>query len=301
MFGGTTSHDFGSVPRGAQLFHRFTVTNIYAVPLEIVSTRASCSCATVTPSVTKLQPREKASIEVTMDARRFTGPKTVSVYITVGPEYTSTATLQVSANSRADVVFNPGQVSLGVVPRGQRPDQTIDVEYAGTLDWHITEVVKSATDPVDASVQELYRRPGQVGYRLRVTLKVDAPPGPLKHEVLLKTNDPASPVVPVLVEANVQASLTIAPSTVTFGSVKLGETLTRRIQIRGNKEFRIQSVAGLGDDLTVDLPSTPAVVHVLTLKYQPRQAGELRRQLTIQTDLSDQASGTVAVEGTAAP
>jgi hypothetical protein len=301
MFGGTTSHDFGSVPRGAQLFHRFTITNIYAVPLEIVSTRASCSCATVTPSVTVLQPRQKASIEVTMDARRFTGPKTVSVYITVGPEYTSTATLQISANSRADVVFNPGQVSLGVVPRGQRPEQTIDVEYAGTLDWRITDVVKSATDPVDAVLQELYRRPGQVGYRLRVTLKADAPAGSLKHEVLLKTNDPASPVVPVLVEANVQASLTIAPGKVAFGNVKLGETITRRIQIRGNKEFRIQSVAGLGDDITVDLPATPATVHVLTLKYQPRQAGELRRQLTIQTDLSDQASGTVAVEGTAVP
>jgi hypothetical protein len=301
MFGGTTSHDFGSVPRGAQLFHRFTITNIYAVPLEIVSTRASCGCATVTPSANVLQPRDKASIDVTMDARRFTGPKTVSIYITVGPEYTSTATLQISANSRADVVFNPGQVSLGVVPRGQRPEQTIDVEYAGKLDWRVTEAVKSPTDPVETAVQELYRRPGQVGYRLRVTLKADAPPGPLKHEVLLKTNDPASPVVPVLVEANVQASLTIAPGTVVFGSVKVGETVTRRLQIRGNKEFRIQSVAGLGDDVTVDLPATPAPVQVITLKYQPRQAGELRRQLTIQTDLTDQASGTVAVEGSAVP
>jgi hypothetical protein len=301
MFGGTTSHDFGSVPRGAQLFHRFTMTNIYAVPLEIVSARTSCGCATVTPSVKVLQPREKATIDVTMDAHRFTGPKTISVYVTVGPEYTSTATLQVSANSRADVVFNPGQVSFGVVPRGQRPVQSIDVEYAGKLDWRVTEVVKNTSDPVDAALEELYRRPGEVGYRIRVTLKADAPAGSLKHEVLLKTNDPASPVVPILVEANVQASLTIAPSTVAFGTVRLGETVTRRIQIRGNKEFRIQSIAGLGDDITVELPATAASVQVITLKYQPRQAGELRRQLTIQTDLSDQASGTVAVEGTAEP
>ena len=54
-----------------------------------------------------------------MDARRFTGPKTVTIHVTVGPEYTSTATLQVSANSRSDVVFNPGEVNFGVVPHGR--------------------------------------------------------------------------------------------------------------------------------------------------------------------------------------
>jgi hypothetical protein len=301
MFGGTTTHDFGSVPHGAQLFYRFKMTNLYAVPLDIVSTRTSCGCVTVTPSVKTLPPRGTASVDVTMDARRFTGPKSVSVYVTVGPEYTSTATLQVTANSRADVVFNPGQVSFGVVPRGQQPVQTIDVEYAGKLDYRVTEVVKGTTDPVDAALEELYRRPGQVGYRVKVTLKADAPPGPLKYELLLKTNDPASPVVPVLVEANVQAVLTVAPGKVDFGSIKVGETVTRRIQVRGNKEFRIQSIAGLGDDITADLPATPAAVQVITLKYQPREAGDLHRDLAIQTDLSEQASGTVAVEGTAAP
>ena len=48
MFKGETTHDFGSVPRGAQLFHRFKITNIYAVRLEIVQVRTSCGCVTVT-------------------------------------------------------------------------------------------------------------------------------------------------------------------------------------------------------------------------------------------------------------
>src|SRR5262249_1560000 len=116
MFKAGTTHDFGNVARGAQLFHRFQVTNIYAVPLDLMSTRASCGCVTITPSARTLKPRETGTIDVLMDARRFTGPKTVSIYVTVGPEYVSTATLQVSPNSRAHVVFNPGQPNFGGVP-----------------------------------------------------------------------------------------------------------------------------------------------------------------------------------------
>src|SRR6516164_90238 len=98
LFKGETTHNFGNVPRGAVLHYRFPMTNIYAVPLEIIGSRVSCGCVSIMPSVNKLGPKETAYIDVTMDARRFTGQKTVSIFITVGPEYTSTATLQVSAN-----------------------------------------------------------------------------------------------------------------------------------------------------------------------------------------------------------
>src|SRR5262249_22035411 len=137
MFKGANAHDFGSVPRGSQLYHRFSMTNIWAVPLELTSVRVSCGCVTATPSTKVLQPRESGFLDVTMDAHRFTGPKTVTIYITVGPQYTSTATVRISANSRADVVFNPGQINFGVVQRGQGAAQVIDVEYAGVLDWKV--------------------------------------------------------------------------------------------------------------------------------------------------------------------
>jgi hypothetical protein len=35
------TYDFGTVARGTQLHHAFPVTNIYAVPIEIVSVRRS--------------------------------------------------------------------------------------------------------------------------------------------------------------------------------------------------------------------------------------------------------------------
>jgi hypothetical protein len=303
-----TTHDFGSVPRGALLHHRFTITNIYAVPLQVISTRTSCGCLTVSPPSGPIQPRESAAIDITVDTRRFTGPKTISVYITVGPQFVSTAVLQVSANSRADVVFNPGEVSFGVTQRGQTPTQVIDVEYAGGLfqSWKIKDVSLNGA-PVDVTVKELYRRDpppgttaGQVGYRLEVKLKADAPAGTLKQDIFLQTTDPASPLVPVLVEATIQAPLSVVPSVVSLGSCKVGKEELRRVVVRGTKPFRILSIEGLGDGIDAEVPKTAAPVHIVTLKCQPAKPGEVRRQVLFKTDL-EETPATVTVEGTAEP
>jgi hypothetical protein len=300
---GGTSHNFGNVPCGAVLHYRFAMTNIYAVPLQITGTRVSCGCVTVTPSTQILQPRETAHIDVHMDARRFTGPKTVNIFITVGPEYTSTATLQVSANSRADVVFNPGQVSFGAVPAGQTATQSIDVEYAGVLDWRITGITPHSF-PLDVQYRELYRRPGQVGYRLQVTLTGKAPPGSFKHELYLQTNDPASTLVPVLVEGTVQASLTVLPAAVPLRNAKVGQEAIHKVLLSSNatREFRIVAVEGTGNGLTVDFPTAAdRGQKIITIKWRPTQPGSFRQELLIRTDLDGGATAKVLVEGNALP
>ena len=48
-------HDFGSVPRGTLLHHRFNLKNIYAVPLD-VSVSVGCHCVSVTPQTQTLLP-----------------------------------------------------------------------------------------------------------------------------------------------------------------------------------------------------------------------------------------------------
>ena len=301
MFKGHTAHDFGSVPRGAQLSHQFTITNIYAVRMEITGVKSGCGCVTATPAKRVLEPRESTTIDVRMDARRFAGPKTVGVRVSVGPEYISSCELRVSANSRADVVFNPGEVTFGTVTRGQTPSQTIDVEYAGVLKWEVTEVLAKDT-PYTVSVREMYRRPGQVGYQLKVTLKPDAPLGALKHELFLKTNDPASPLVPVLVEATVGSELTVSPSTLNLGAFKPDSPLTRRVIVKGSKPFRVLSVEGTGDGIELGAaPSAEAsAVQTVTFKCQPTRPGEFRRVLKIKTTLQDDPV-PLTIEGTALP
>ncbi len=135
-------------------------------------------------------------------------------------------------------------------------------------------------------LSELYRRPGQVGYRVKVTLKADAPVGAIKGDIFLRTNDPASPLLPVLMEATVQSNITVAPANVSLGTVKIGESLTRRVVVRGNKPFRVLQVEGLRDGITLDpAPSSmAATVQVVTFKCQFTKAGDFKQEVKIKTD-----------------
>lgn len=303
MFAPALTHDFGSIPHGAQLYHRFKVTNIYAVRLEIMTLRTSCGCVSASTSTRVLDPHESGFVDVTMDARRFTGAKQVSVFVTVGPEYTSTATLVVSANSRPDVVLNPGEANFGITPRGQTPGSSVDVEYAGSLDWRVSEVA-GAPAPLEVKLSESYRRPGQVGYQVKLTLKTDhaeAPTGPFRWELLLKTNDPTSPTMPLVVVGTIQAALSVQPNPVNLGTVKVGDQASKKVVVRGTKPFKVLAIEGAGEDLTAELPTHAAAVHIVTVKFKAAAAGDVRRQLTVKTDLGTGAAAPIAVEGKVLP
>ena len=300
MFPDGTDHDFGVVPHGAQLFHRFTIKNIYAVRMEITSITPGCGCVTYTASKRVLESNETATLDINMDARRFTGPKAVIVRVTVGPNFTSSADVKVSAVSRADVVFNPGDVEFGAVDRGQATSQTVDAEYAGPLDWRVSELVVGKEQPFTAALTESYRKPGKVGYQIQVTLKADAPPGPFRETIYLKTNDPTSPTLPMLVTGEVQAQLSVNPAKVSLGSLHVGETVVKRVVLRGGKAFRVLGVDGTGDGVALDSePGAAATVQTLTFKCQLGAAGDFKRELKIKTDIQDDPV-TVTVEGSAA-
>jgi hypothetical protein len=290
------SKDFGTVARGTQLYHRFKLKNIYKVPLDISAT-VGCTCLSVNPPTQTLQSRQEGFLDVFMDASKFKGQRTSKINITVGPKFISSTTLQLSAYSRADIVLNPGQLTFGVAIRGSATSaQTIDIEYAGMLDWRITELAPSDS-PLDVNFRELYRRPGQVGYRVTAAIKPDAQPGSFKHELFFRTNDPASPLVPVLAEGIVQGGLSAVPDQVDMGRLKVGESITKLVLVRGPKEFRITNVVGIGNGITAEIRATPSKMQVVKVKYQPTVVGDLHRELKIQTDLAQENPVVVTLQG----
>src|SRR6516164_4324359 len=90
LFAGDLVHDFGVVPKGAQLKYSFKLTNIYKVPLEITQVQPTCGCITFNYSPKVLQPNESGTLNINMDSTRFNGPKTVKIRLSVGPEWIST-------------------------------------------------------------------------------------------------------------------------------------------------------------------------------------------------------------------
>lgn len=282
MFG-EMNHDFGSVPRGSQLLHRFVWRNTTDKPMELVEYQRSCGCTTVSITPKVVEPGQTGQIEMLMDTKPFAGEKTVNLSLVFGPTKLVSAQFQVKAFSRGDIVYNPGQFSFGVINEGATPTANVDIEYAGTLDFKITGVAEQPPG-VDVKITENYRRAGGVGYQITTTLNSDLPSGDYKQTIQLKTNDPANPILPVLVDARVRSSLTVVPDKLYYGTVKSGSSMNRRVTLRSSLPFRVLAVEGQGNGISVVVPQTTSTVHSVLIQWRPIEAGEMHTELRVRTD-----------------
>jgi hypothetical protein len=303
LFEGKLTHDFGAVNRGDQLKYSFKVKNIYKVPLEIIQVRMSCDCIKATASKQKLETNETGTIDVVVETAKFTGRRTVKVYVKVGPQFVSEATLLVSMNSRGDIVSTPPQLDFGNIQRGQTPAKTVDLEYVGDSPaWQVKEILNSPSSPYALKVEAL--PPGadgkpRRGYRLVATLKADAPIGSFKNDVTVRTNDRVNPDLVYNILGNIQEALAISPNPAQING-KVGEKLTKKVFVRSSMPFAITAIDGTGKGVAIDLPKGMESTHVLTIVCTPTKAGEFRRQLTIRTG-PDREPVQLVIEGTIEP
>lgn len=293
-------HDFGTVPYGTILNYRFPMTNIYKVPMQVMSDpTVSCNaCTRIVRYTQKLEPLETGFVDVEMDARKFSGAKRVTISVVFGPKFKSTAMLEIRAFSRTDVQVNPGQVAFGTVSQGKQPTQNVEVQYTGQqINWQITGIDDTNAQNVKATVQ----RTGQgrsISYSLTATLKADAASGNLQDQIVLKTNDPTSPLLTIPVTGVVQAPLTVVNgSDIRLDPVPVGQEITRIVQIRAVNPFKIIKIDGEGDGLSASAQAILSPIQSVRITFKPSQAGELRRNLTVHTD--QKTSVILNVEGTA--
>jgi uncharacterized protein len=92
-------HDFGRVKPEATLKCDFGFINTSGVRLQLAVT-ASAACVKGSLNKKVLQPGEEAKLEVTVDARKFSGPKTMLLFLTTQDgKGTETLRFSVTANS----------------------------------------------------------------------------------------------------------------------------------------------------------------------------------------------------------
>jgi hypothetical protein len=284
------SKDFGSVPRGPTLQHSFSLRNNTDSVVQIANVRVSCSCTTAYAVKTVLQPGEVTAIAASMDTTRFTGVKTVTIYVLFDHPHGEEVRLWVRANGRDDVSITPDTLAFGRISRGSAPVATTRVTFLGNGSTQVVGA-QAESNYVQPSLREVSRQGSEAVYELTAKLRADAPVGKWYTDIWLRTNDESIPRVRVPLTVEIESSLSVNPSAVTLGEVKLGGETERKVIVRGVKPFKITSVKGTDTLLSVkDNANVSKSVHVLTITVRGEHTGDLKRTVQVVTDLDGEGS-----------
>jgi hypothetical protein len=80
MFPDGRAHDFGKVKSGPIAKHSFRIVNTSDVPLQL-DVRTSAGCVKGVVSKVAIQPNQQATLDVSVDTRRFRGSKEMQLFI----------------------------------------------------------------------------------------------------------------------------------------------------------------------------------------------------------------------------
>ena len=245
-------HDFGTVPKGAEKSYRFTMANIYSVPMQVKEPKAACGCVSVIEYTAKMNPKELGHIDIKMQTGSFDGKKSVKIPILfmgrdpkTDEPFFSTAQLEVRAESRADVAIAPGTIEFGQVPAGQKASQALTITYSGRQPgWKITEY-GYRKELFDVAVASVNAPRGATAFQVTVTLKPDVPAGAMAEQIVLKTNDPAAAALTLTVNGSVLAALSVSGSDqIKLGGVEVGQKAEHRVKIQAGEAFKVTAIEG---------------------------------------------------------
>ena len=293
-----TSHNFGTVARGAKTEYRFTFRNIYKEDLHVVGVRTSCGCTS--PEVTKndLKTHETADIVAKFNTRTFLGQHGATLTVTFDKPYFAEVQLRVAGNIRGDVTFDPPFVDLGNVDLGKGAERNIRVTHVGSTPWEIKDV-RSANPNFEVQLSKPTHSATQSIYDLMLRLKPETPAGYVKGQLILVTNDSKAVQIPMDVEGRVVAEVTVSPQLLALGAVQPGRSVTKNVVVRANRPFCVTGVSCSDGCLTCPIKETAATVHILPVTFQAGDVvGKIERQLKIVTDLGEGAVPSVTVQAT---
>src|SRR5262249_51862437 len=134
------SKDFGSVPRGPTLVHLFRLTNKTKTIITIANVRVSCGCVTANALKTVLNPGEETPAVAQMDPSRFSGIKTVTIYVQFERPGWEEVRLWVQANSRDDFTVTPDTLAFGQSKRGSVSVAKVRATFFSDSQLHVLEV-----------------------------------------------------------------------------------------------------------------------------------------------------------------
>jgi hypothetical protein len=208
--------------------------------------------------------------------------------------------LSVRGYIRSDVLFTPGSVAFGEVEQGRGAERTVSVSYAGSSEWQIVDV-RSANPNFEVELTNGPRNYGRVTYTMLVRIKNDAPVGYLQDQLTIVTNDRYKGSLELPVEGRVVSPLTVSPPSLFLGVLKPGETVEKKLFVKGTKPFKILSIECAGDCFKFQTTDKSTAAHLVPVTFTASETpGKFSQKIEIRTDLGSGATTTCVASATIA-
>ncbi|MEM9659260.1 MAG: hypothetical protein AAF961_12955, partial [Planctomycetota bacterium] len=174
------------------------------------------------------------------------------------------------------------------------------VTYAGRSDWQIVDITND-NDFFEVELNEAQRHGGRVTYDLLVRLKGDVPPGYIKDQLTVVTNDQISDNrrIPLFANGRVRPEFTVTPEKLVLGELAAGEEVSKRIIVRGKNPFRIIDVSCGEDCFSFKTDEATKPLHFVEVTFRAGDSpGELRTPIRIVTDSGNNRGATCVASAT---
>jgi len=276
--------DFGTVDRGTQVEHTFTLRNAGGEMLLVDHVKSSCGCTVGVVSGREVAPGEDTFVAVHLDTARLAGRTTKVVTVYTNDPANPAVGLTLTGQVLSDLVATPTPLYLGKVRRGEGIRREITVVSGRPGGTYAVVDVEHSNPELHASLEPL----DGGGQRVVVELDRDVPLGRFSDQLKLRTTSPTEPEMTIPVFGSVEGDVVVLPPQVTFGVTRGGPPPSRDLHIRnrGARPVAVTRIVVPADVLTYELSTVEdGVEYRLALHLRPGLApGKVEAAVEIFTD-----------------
>ncbi len=271
-------HTFGLTKLGDPLETTFRITNRGEVPIECDSIRGSCGCVSITPKAPfTIMPEENRQINVIVGGNpgESLSQSVAFQFIDKIGDRTLNAKFDVYGNSLHSMEIMPTSIDFGLLASGSSlVERTIVLRETPQDRFAIQEINSDAIPTVDISRTVELGESGLRSYKL--VLRLRHSPELRGHELgelVISTDSKLRPTVSVPIRWRAEPQIRVQPSVLSYGSVKLGEEVSRKLRITSSVDdpLELRDVSA-PDDFDVESTEVEGAI-VLNVRFRPTELG----------------------------
>jgi hypothetical protein len=303
--------DVGPVTQGDDIVRDFKLQNNGDADLEVTEVKPSCGCA-VASVARVIKPGRIGIVKVVISTGEFRGPIAKGVTVFTNDPAMPRIQFVIKANVRALVEVKPTVARL-IVVQGERYDPvTLSLEAPAQPEFQVTRVVspypflearfRPASSEASGESDGESGEPKPSEWNVELTLKPDAPIGPMADFLVVTTNHPTIKTVKVPVSGFVRPPVAVVPESYDFGSRAVEEELPGAVDVKvlSTRPVHLGEAKSSVPGVQVSVEELEAGRHynVVILLRPGLPKGEVAGTITVSTDSARYPTIEIPVTGT---